>query len=99
MSMYTACSCLMSPPLSFLAGVPCTSLATCPRHFWSVHVTAYNMSLPDAASSLCPRRWALYPPGHVPPGATLRVDDDDGSVDYDSPTSLKVSGIRGRWHA
>ena len=64
-----------------------------------MHVTEYSMSLPGVASSLFPRRWALYPPGHVPPGATLRVDDDDGSVDYDSPTSLKVSGIRGRWHA
>ncbi|CAI7919963.1 unnamed protein product, partial [Closterium sp. NIES-53] len=36
------------------------------------------------------KRWALYPPGKVPPGVTLRVDDDSGDVDYDGPTSLKV---------
>ncbi|GJP47702.1 hypothetical protein CLOM_g6874 [Closterium sp. NIES-68] len=35
------------------------------------------------------KRWALYPPGKVPPGVTLRVDDDSGEVDYDGPTSLK----------
>ncbi|CAI5981270.1 unnamed protein product [Closterium sp. NIES-64] len=35
------------------------------------------------------KRWALYPPGKVPPGVTLRVDDDSGDVDYDGPTSLK----------
>lgn len=35
-------------------------------------------------------RWALYPPGHVPPGVTLDVDEDDGSVHYDGPNSLQV---------
>ncbi|XVE95270.1 hypothetical protein REPUB_Repub02eG0081900 [Reevesia pubescens] len=39
---------------------------------------------------LCGRkRWALYPPGRVPLGVTLHVNDEDGDVNIDSPTSLQ----------
>ncbi|KAH1065366.1 hypothetical protein J1N35_030353 [Gossypium stocksii] len=39
---------------------------------------------------LCGRkRWALYPPGTVPLGVTVHVDDDDGDISVDSPTSLQ----------
>ncbi|XP_012447951.1 lysine-specific demethylase JMJ21 [Gossypium raimondii] len=39
---------------------------------------------------LCGRkRWALYPPGTVPLGVTVHVDDEDGDISVDSPTSLQ----------
>lgn len=39
---------------------------------------------------LCGRkRWALYPPGRVPLGVTVHVNEDDGDVNIDSPTSLQ----------
>ncbi|KAK8692331.1 hypothetical protein V6N13_075799 [Hibiscus sabdariffa] len=39
---------------------------------------------------LCGRkRWALYPPGTVPLGVTVNVDDDDGDISVDSPSSLQ----------
>ncbi|TYH18046.1 hypothetical protein ES288_A05G238900v1 [Gossypium darwinii] len=39
---------------------------------------------------LCGRkRWALYPPGTVPLGVTVHVDDDDGDISVDSPSSLQ----------
>uniref|UniRef100_A0A7C9ARL2 JmjC domain-containing protein n=1 Tax=Opuntia streptacantha TaxID=393608 RepID=A0A7C9ARL2_OPUST len=39
---------------------------------------------------LCGRkRWALYPPGKVPLGVTVHVDDEDGDVDIDTPSSLQ----------
>ncbi|BBN10747.1 histone arginine demethylase JMJD6 [Marchantia polymorpha subsp. ruderalis] len=48
-------------------------------------------SLTSAWNSLVSgrKRWALYPPGKVPPGVLLDVDEDDGSVHYDGPTSLQ----------
>ncbi|PPS02904.1 hypothetical protein GOBAR_AA17752 [Gossypium barbadense] len=38
---------------------------------------------------LCGRKWALYPPGTVPLGVTVHVDDDDGDISVDSPSSLQ----------
>ncbi|XP_066350009.1 lysine-specific demethylase JMJ21-like isoform X3 [Miscanthus floridulus] len=39
---------------------------------------------------LCVRkRWALYPPGRVPGGVTIHVNDEDGDVDIETPTSLQ----------
>ena len=35
-------------------------------------------------------RWALYPPGRVPGGVTVHVNDEDGDVDIETPTSLQV---------
>jgi hypothetical protein len=35
-------------------------------------------------------RWALYPPGRVPAGVTVHVNEEDGDVNIDSPTSLQV---------
>lgn len=36
-------------------------------------------------------RWALYPPGRVPPSVVVHADEEDGEVDIDSPSSLQVS--------
>lgn len=36
-------------------------------------------------------RWALYPPGRVPPAVIVNVDEEDGSVNFDGPTSLQVT--------
>ncbi|MBA0759727.1 hypothetical protein Gotri_022566, partial [Gossypium trilobum] len=39
---------------------------------------------------LCGRkRWALYPPGRVPLGVTVHVNDEDGDVNIDTPSSLQ----------
>ncbi|KAG8369197.1 hypothetical protein BUALT_Bualt15G0126100 [Buddleja alternifolia] len=39
---------------------------------------------------LCGRkRWALYPPGRVPLGVTVHVNEDDGDVNIETPTSLQ----------
>ncbi|EPS59334.1 hypothetical protein M569_15473, partial [Genlisea aurea] len=39
---------------------------------------------------LCGRkRWALYPPGHVPLGVTVHVNEDDGDVNIETPSSLQ----------
>ncbi|KAI5061372.1 hypothetical protein GOP47_0023877 [Adiantum capillus-veneris] len=35
------------------------------------------------------KRWALYPPGRVPPSVIVHADEDEGEVDIDSPTSLQ----------
>ncbi|WOH02607.1 hypothetical protein DCAR_0521996 [Daucus carota subsp. sativus] len=35
------------------------------------------------------KRWALYPPGRVPLGVTVHVNEDDGDVSIDTPTSLQ----------
>ncbi|KAL6650056.1 hypothetical protein ACP70R_014280 [Stipagrostis hirtigluma subsp. patula] len=35
------------------------------------------------------KRWALYPPGRVPGGVTVHVNDEDGDVDIETPTSLQ----------
>ena len=35
-------------------------------------------------------RWALYPPGRVPGGVMVHVNDEDGDVDIETPTSLQV---------
>ena len=35
-------------------------------------------------------RWALYPPGKVPLGVTVHVNEDDGDVNIDTPSSLQV---------
>ncbi|XP_062026333.1 lysine-specific demethylase JMJ21-like [Rosa rugosa] len=39
---------------------------------------------------LCGRkRWALYPPGRVPIGVTVHVNEEDGDVNIETPTSLQ----------
>ncbi|KAK9165748.1 hypothetical protein Scep_000939 [Stephania cephalantha] len=39
---------------------------------------------------LCGRkRWALYPPGTVPPGVTVHVNEENGDVNADTPSSLQ----------
>jgi hypothetical protein len=38
-------------------------------------------------------RWALYPPGRVPPGVVVHIDESDGSINFDGPTSLQVRGF------
>ncbi|XVF64806.1 hypothetical protein PTKIN_Ptkin09bG0196300 [Pterospermum kingtungense] len=39
---------------------------------------------------LCGRkRWALYPPGRVPLGVTVHVNDEDGDVNIDTPSSMQ----------
>ncbi|KAL8487909.1 hypothetical protein ACS0TY_024268 [Phlomoides rotata] len=39
---------------------------------------------------LCGRkRWALYPPGRVPSGVTVHVNEDDGDVNIETPSSLQ----------
>uniref|UniRef100_A0A1D1Z0D8 F-box protein At1g78280 n=1 Tax=Anthurium amnicola TaxID=1678845 RepID=A0A1D1Z0D8_9ARAE len=35
------------------------------------------------------KRWALYPPGKVPVGVTVHVNEEDGDVDVESPSSLQ----------
>ncbi|KAG2282053.1 hypothetical protein Bca52824_053273 [Brassica carinata] len=35
------------------------------------------------------KRWALYPPGKVPLGVTVQVNEDDGDVSIDTPSSLQ----------
>ncbi|GER40263.1 bifunctional arginine demethylase andlysyl-hydroxylase JMJD6 [Striga asiatica] len=35
------------------------------------------------------KRWALYPPGRVPLGVTVHVNEDDGDVNIDTPSSLQ----------
>jgi hypothetical protein len=40
--------------------------------------------------SIMLRRWALYPPGRVPLGATVHVNEEDGDVNVDTPSSLQV---------
>lgn len=38
-------------------------------------------------------RWALYPPGRVPAGVTVHVNEDDGDVNIDTPSSLQVCSV------
>ncbi|KAL3733117.1 hypothetical protein ACJRO7_022611 [Eucalyptus globulus] len=35
------------------------------------------------------KRWALYPPGKVPLGVTVHVNEDDGDVNVQNPSSLQ----------
>ncbi|KAK4274126.1 hypothetical protein QN277_017404 [Acacia crassicarpa] len=35
------------------------------------------------------KRWALYPPGKVPLGVTVHVNEDDGDVNIETPSSLQ----------
>ncbi|XP_078440783.1 putative glycosyltransferase [Wolffia australiana] len=35
------------------------------------------------------KRWALYPPGKVPAGVIVHVNEDDGDVDVETPSSLQ----------
>ncbi|KAM7516848.1 hypothetical protein LguiA_006431 [Lonicera macranthoides] len=35
------------------------------------------------------KRWALYPPGKVPIGVTVHVNEEDGDVNVETPTSLQ----------
>ena len=38
-------------------------------------------------------RWALYPPGRVPAGVVVHVNEEDGDVNIQTPSSLQVSDI------
>lgn len=40
--------------------------------------------------SIMLNRWALYPPGRVPLGVTVHVNDEDGDVNVETPSSLQV---------
>ncbi|CAL5385904.1 unnamed protein product [Camellia sinensis] len=35
------------------------------------------------------KRWALYPPGRVPLGVTVHVNEEDGDVNVETPSSLQ----------
>ncbi|KAK4747488.1 hypothetical protein SAY87_014074 [Trapa incisa] len=35
------------------------------------------------------KRWAMYPPGKVPLGVTVHVNDEDGDVNVETPSSLQ----------
>lgn len=35
----------------------------------------------------------MYPPGRVPSGVTVHVNDEDGDVNIDTPSSLQVSDV------
>ncbi|CAN6479936.1 unnamed protein product [Victoria cruziana] len=35
------------------------------------------------------KRWALYPPGRVPSGVTVHVNEEDGDVNIETPSSLQ----------
>ncbi|XP_058087090.1 lysine-specific demethylase JMJ21 isoform X2 [Magnolia sinica] len=35
------------------------------------------------------KRWALYPPGRVPLGVTVHVNEEDGDVNVEAPSSLQ----------
>lgn len=35
------------------------------------------------------KRWAMYPPGRVPLGVTVHVNEEDGDVNIETPTSLQ----------
>lgn len=35
-------------------------------------------------------RWAFYPPGVVPAGVTVHVNEENGEIDIDTPSSLQV---------
>jgi hypothetical protein len=40
--------------------------------------------------SIMLNRWALYPPGRVPLGVTVHVNEEDGDVNVETPSSLQV---------
>lgn len=41
----------------------------------------------------CVNRWALYPPGRVPAGVVVHVNEEDGDVNIETPSSLQVSDV------
>ncbi|OQU92485.1 hypothetical protein SORBI_3001G350900 [Sorghum bicolor] len=51
--------------------------------------SAWNTLLCGRKRSILFHRWALYPPGRVPGGVTVHVNDEDGDVDIETPTSLQ----------
>nr|XP_024381426.1 F-box protein At1g78280-like isoform X2 [Physcomitrium patens] len=69
------------PPFRWLVAGPARSGAS-----WHV-----DPALTSAWNSLLSgrKRWALYPPGRVPPAVVVHVDKSDGSVNFDGPTSLQ----------
>lgn len=44
-------------------------------------------------SESCVNRWALYPPGRVPAGVVVHVNEEDGDVNIETPSSLQVSDV------
>jgi hypothetical protein len=69
------------PPFRWLVAGPARSGAS--WHVDPALTSAWNALLSGR------KRWALYPPGRVPPAVIVHVDEDDGSVNFDGPTSLQ----------
>ncbi|XP_024388879.1 lysine-specific demethylase JMJ21 isoform X3 [Physcomitrium patens] len=69
------------PPFRWLVAGPARSGAS--WHVDPALTSAWNTLLSGR------KRWALYPPGRVPPAVVVHVDLDDGSVNFDGPTSLQ----------
>eukprot|EP00897_Mesotaenium_endlicherianum_P001635 jgi/Mesen1/149/ME1130687C07576 len=68
------------PPFRWLVAGPARSGAS--WHVDPALTCAWNALLVGR------KRWALYPPGRVPPGVTLHVEEESGDVHFDGPTSL-----------
>lgn len=56
----------------------------------SGYLTVSNTHFLRGIFSLAFDRWALYPPGKVPLGVTVHVNEDDGDVNIETPSSLQV---------
>lgn len=55
-----------------------------PLNFSNLAITA------DECVTLHLNRWALYPPGRVPIGVTVHVNEENGDVNIETPSSLQV---------
>lgn len=50
----------------------------------------FIIEMADVLSYSCLDRWALYPPGRVPAGVVVHVNEEDGDVNIETPSSLQV---------
>lgn len=69
------------PPFKWLVMGPARSGAS--WHVDPALTSAWNTLLQGR------KRWALYPPGRVPPSVVVHADEEDGDVDVDCPSSLQ----------
>lgn len=69
------------PPFRWLVLGPAHSGA--PWHVDPALTSAWNTLIQGR------KRWALYPPCRVPPGVTVHVNEEDGDVNIESPSSLQ----------